>query len=502
MSRPLLVLSALPLALSAAEARAAPIPTASYRVEASAGSWQPLAPADIAKTIEQAALEVLSRPGLMQVKKHDPKKEPTSGAEYTLEIKGRLLDEAETHTVYLSFGSGTKSDLPSFQASDTVSLATRSKGEMLGRVEKSARKAAGQLLEALRPALEQAQRGRDNGSTEILGERGALPYQWGDVEIPTAKLSAGSADLDSKKAEERQASLRLLTSLVLQDDAPARHLLESCALKHPLEEMRVGCLKALAPASRRIAPTQRVVIEALRKDKSSDVQKEASEQMLYFSGVARDEAIQAWLEATAKGNVLGPINQLGDLPNLDVAIHRCMLSCGQRPKYQRGKSSCIPLAAPLSHQRRRAVFWKFIKETNPESPYYLEGAGEGEGSRGTDWQRAVEAVLERAVEWDPELEEILWKRYQREMSSFAIDALADQGAPTERLADRLLEALQTGGPRASVPGLERIAKANPALRLKIREKVAELLHTGSFPKTVRKEQLQRLVDDLGKEKGS
>lgn len=495
-------LGSLALLLLPVSAEAGSIPTASLRVSATVGAWQPLDIADVAKTIEQAALEVLTKPGLLQVERRAGKKAPAGGAEpeldYAIEIKGRILDEAESHTVYLSFAPGRKNDLPSFQASDTVVLSKLDRRKMVERIEASAKKAATELLESLKPALSSAQKPPGAAYVDVLPDKRATPWQWAEPVIETNLGKQGAHDLYSKNSDERGKALRALVSWSLTD-AGAYPQLINCTLKHPDTETRRSCLKALARPSRRNGAVQRVVISAFRRDKAREVKAEAEEQMMYFTGGGRDEAIQAWLESAAACESTGPLKQLGDLPNLDLTIKSCLVACGKKEKYQRSKSSCIELLEPLSFTRRRAVVWRFLDEVNPESPLYLEGAGEREGSIGTDWQRAMESLLDASTRWDPAVEEILWRRYQRFLSSFALDALAGYGAPSERLAGRLLEALQTGGDHRVLWGLKRMSAQSPPIRAMVRDKVAELKATGQYPKTVTKQALEELLRDLEKQ---
>jgi len=465
---------------------APPIPSVTYKVSATVGTWQPLEVADVAKTIGESSLEVLSRPGLMQIEKT-----PGKDTDYLVEVKGRLLDEAETHTIYLSFGPNKKSDLPSFRVSDTVVLSKLDRKAMVARIAESSKKAAAELLALMKPQLE-----RKDGVAppSSLPEAKPPPWKWPDVVIPTGMGKGG--DLFSKSSDTRRAALRSHVSQTRAGDAGSRHALERCALDHPEEEMRLGCLAGLKPASRHVGTTQRVVVDVYRKDKADRVRQEADEQMQYYSGPARDEAIQAWLESAAQGRVSGVVDQLGDVPNLDSVIRSCMVSAGKREKYQRNKSQCLELLDPLSVARRRAILWRFLEETDADSPYYLEGAGEREGSIGTDWQRAAEAILDVSTSWDPGMEEILWRRYQRALSSFALDALAGYGAPSDRLTDRLLEALQTGGDHQVLWGLTRFAKKDPKLAPKIKEQLAMMLQTGSYPKTLNKRSLEEAVKKL------
>ncbi|MFO0722982.1 MAG: hypothetical protein U1E65_04295 [Myxococcota bacterium] len=476
-------------------AEAATIPSATLKVSATVGSWQPLDIADVAKTIEQAALEVLTKPGLLQIERQAGKKEAVT-LDYAIEIRGRILDEAESHTVYLSFSPGKKSDLPSFQASDTVSLQKLEKKAMVQKIEASAKKAASELLESLRPALERGQKPADAPFVDVLPDKRATPWQWPEVVLSDTNQKLGKHDLYSKNADERGAALRVAVSAALANPRQVG-ILEACALKHPDQETRLGCLKGLSRASRRSVAVQRVVISAFRHDKADQIRSEADAQMVFFTGAGREEAIQAWLESASSCQTPGPLAELGDLPNLDLAIKSCLLACGKREKYQRGKSTCIGLLGPLGYSRRKAVLWRSLDEVSPEAPLYLEGAGDAEGRIGTDWQRAVEAILDVSTRWDPALEEILWRRYQRFLSSFALDALAGYGAPSERLAGRLLEALQTsGGSYPLLWGLKRMAAKDPKIRAQVKDKIAEMKATGAYPKSIDKRALEDLLKDL------
>jgi hypothetical protein len=477
---------------------AEPPPRVAYVVDEVPGSWQPLEPSDIAKTIEHAALEVLSKPGLIQLEKASKRGSPEQKGDYLLTIEGRTVDEAETHTVYLTFGPAVRTDIASFRASDTVALSKQARAAMLSAIEGSARKAATQLLELLKPQLEQA-RGGSKVAPKDPSEGKDLPWHWPEVQVPKVSAGRAAAGIYSKNRDERQASLRELTSLALSEASP-RNALEGCVLRHTDQEMRKGCLVALRPLSRRIAPTQRVVIEAFRKDAANEVREEAHEQMLYFTGLARNEAIQAWLESLSKCDRAGPLDELGDIANLDLAIARCLVSCGKKAKYQRSKRLCIESLKPVPQPRRRRLLWRTLTEFDPDSPYYLEGAGASEGSTGTDWQWAAEAVLEDQTKWDPELEEILWKRYQRTLSSSSLDMLADYAPPSQKMVDRMVEVLQTAGAQDALRSLLRMGKESDELRPQIREKLAELLATSNYAKSISKHALEDAVRTLGAEK--
>jgi hypothetical protein len=488
------------LALLGPEAGAAPL-RVTYDVRVVEGSWQPLAPSDLARAVEGAALEVLSRGGQLQLTR-----EPGAGAEspagaYRLVVESHVLSEAQTHTVSLQLGPGTAQDLPSLSASRTVVLGGLARGKMLDAVEASAREAAAALVQAMKAPL--ARLAKDPGGEAPPVDEpftvGAPPWQWAPVRIPKASVGRAARDLYGKNAKKRQAALRVLASEALTSDTP-RHDLERCALEHPEEQLREGCLAALRPLSMRSPPTARVVVEVFRKDDSGRVRREANDQMLYFTGPAKEAAVQAWLEAASVGREYGPLEDLGDLPNLDPAIRQCLEATGREPGLDNQRRfRCIALLEPLPHARRKAILWRFVRELDPDSPYYLKGAGEREGSIGTPWQRSVDALLEGATAWDPKLEEVLWARYQRDLSHAAMTTLSSWGAPSERLAKRLLEMVQTRGEGQALFGLVRIATADARLRPMVKQALLQMMAQGAFSKDIDEHRLKDAVSRLEKE---
>ena len=114
---------------------------------------------------------------------------------------------------------------------------------------------------------------------------------------------------------------------------------------------------------------------------------------------------------------------------------------------------------------------------------------------GTDWQRAVETVLNDARRFEPGLEDILWQRYERFLSSFAFDVLAEEAPPTPSLVERLAQGMQ--GERASraLHGLRRIVKQAPNFKNQIREKIAELQATSGYHKSVSARDLDEFLKE-------
>jgi hypothetical protein len=461
-----------------------------YIVKEERTAWQPIDPDDVEHALGHAALEALTKSGAVKLVPITDKEAKKNPPPYLLRVNGRMLDEAETHTVYLSFEPRAGADIGSLRSSQTMPLGRQAKAVMLDKIEASAKQAASDLWNGLSAAI--ARIGKATPPPPLTGELPALPWKWADVVTPKVASLRAADDLYAKDHGTKKAALRELTSLALSKQGP-RNALEACALKHPDKELRLGCLVALRPVSRDSLPTQRVVTEVFRKDQDSQIVSEASEQMQYFVGLSQEDAIAAWLERASRAEVYGPLAELGDQPNLDLAIAKCFVAAGKRPKYERGKSQCIGMLGPVPYERRFAILWPLITEVNPDSPRFLEGAGQQEGSTGTDWQHTVEALLEDAPRFPAGLEDVLWRRYERTLSSSSLDILASWAEPTETLTKRFLEVVQTGGGRAAVNGLSRFVNEAPALRPQIVEGLSELIATEQFHKSVSKSELETLV---------
>ncbi|MBC7794525.1 MAG: hypothetical protein H7Z43_12545 [Clostridia bacterium] len=466
-----------------------------YIAEEEKTYWEPISRGDVERVIEQTALEVLTRAGLLRLNKVSLKDLPTAKGDYLLRIAGRMVGESETHTIQLGFEARDKAEIGSFRTAGTVTIGKIPLDDMRKRIESSTRIAAEQLVALLKPAFGrvgptvEVDTGTKTGSTDLnpdamLHAPQATQWNWGDITIPEPP-KAEVESLFGKDAKAREGTLRLLMSEALTTPV-RRNGLELCATKHPAEEVRLKCLIALRPSSRRLVPTQQVVIEIFRRDKDSKIVQEASEQMEYFTGMSRSSAIQAWLERTGnEGRTYGPIAGMGDLPNLDTTIARCLASASKPDKsYERSRGGCIELMEPLDLKRRRALIWPYVKEGNKNSKIYLNGAGRNEGSNGTEWQWAFESILKVSCKLDDDLETVLWNRYLRDLSSASIDAIAEYGPADQQTIDRLVQSIQTGGERAGTRGLRRLYSNNPELRPLIKNRIAELDATGNYDKNV------------------
>jgi hypothetical protein len=457
-------------------------------------TWEPIALEDVARVVEQAALEELTRSGALQLTRIEPRAMAALKAGYLLRITGRLLDETHAFTALLGFEGLDQRDLGSLRAADSVALEGLDRPAILRRIDQCTRRAARQLLGALEPALARRQAAL-TPPPDLPAAPPPLPWAWSEVKPPPSSLPS-ARELRHPDSRRRAAALRQLQSAALGQAAP-RQALEECTLVHPDAGVRLACLVALRPLSRRLVPTQRVVIEVVRRDSDQRVLEEASDQLLYVTGVSRAEAVQAWLERTARdGRALGPLARLGDVPNLDLVIRACLWNARDPLEPWLARRSCLELLTPVPYARRLAILWPYLRELDAKSPWYLVGAGEREGSMGTEWQWALDAVADVMPELPPALEEALWQRYRRTLSEAALDVLVGHCSPTQANAGRLVEVVQSAGSRQALHALTRLGSEDPALSGPIREKLAEVLALGTYNKAVSARDLQDALRKL------
>jgi hypothetical protein len=197
---------------------------------------------------------------------------------------------------------------------------------------------------------------------------------------------------------------------------------------------------------------------------------------------------------------MGPWPNSVTSPTWIWVIVKCLLARrkGEARPTEGQHFACIELLEPLTHQRRRAILWPFLKETDKNGPRYLEGAGEREGSTGTPWARAVDALLEDATTWDPELEDILWGRYQRTLSSHSLQVLCDYAVPSKRLLERMLEVVQTAGAHCALRAVEKMGKKEANLGVLAKDRLAEMQAMGNFQKGVSADDLGRVIQAISR----
>jgi hypothetical protein len=374
-------------------------PLVKYATKVMTKSWEPIEIPEVERFLEAEVLQVLTKLGTMRLEKGGFADVQTG--DYSLLINGRFIEEAERFSVYLTFGKGKRTDLPSFHAAHTSdALAKKPRGEMQRSIAAAASSAAKRMVEVLAPQLEAA---RLKADPPVL-EDPELPTDWGTIDIPRveSKDKAIQTLLDVRNPDhERHKALNEIQGHVFDQEA-ARHAVELCLLRDPLPALRSRCAGALKPAARNSAPTQRLILHAMRTDVDEATLASLAEVSTTFVGLSRMETIATWLhliaaEGTpARGvqEMVDLLDEEGDVPNLDFAVAACLQ---QEAIVYGKKSACADLIDNIPHPRRRAVVWRYLDS--------VQVWGQGETNT---FEQVVRSTLEdRKQPPDPALAELM-----------------------------------------------------------------------------------------------
>lgn len=339
-------------------------PEVRYAAKVVTKSWQPLELADIERMIEAKALAPLLAPGTMRLARSSYA--DLTGADYSLTIDGRFIEEAEKFSVYLTFGPGKRSDLPSFHVSDTEALGGLPPAVMQQKIEALSERAGRRLAEVLSPRLQAVR-------LEVAPppiEEPSLPWEWGPIEAPrvTARTKSLEDLLDvSRPDHQRQEALQLVKGQVF-DQPAVRDAVVLCLLRDPLPALRAACGEALVPVARTHVPTQRLILHAMRTDVDDGVLAALTEVSKDFVGLSRKECIETWLELAASdatppasaSRIAQALGEEGDVPNLDLAVAKCL----QQEALAYGKKhACAQwLLRVIPEARRSAVVWRYLEK--------------------------------------------------------------------------------------------------------------------------------------------
>ena len=436
-------------------------PKVRYLSKTESRSWEPIKLDEVNRVVEAAVLGALTPAGMMRLEKAAGFGELVQG-EYTLLIEGRFVEEAESYSLYLTFGPGTEKDLPSFHVFDTAAIGRRERSKMIASIEGTARRAGLRLGEVLNPQLERVRikLGRPNlDNTE-------LPFQWEKLSLP----SVGSPKswiktlLDVREPDhERFGALEKIKSQIF-DQAAARDAAMRCALRDPKPELRAACVRALEPAARTHVPTQRLLLQALREEADETVMGPLLDISKIFVGLSKKETIDTWLELAASSatpaSSASSIGQLlskeGDVPNLDVAVAKCL----RQEALDFGKKyACIQWLLPkIPEERRFGVVYGYLLEAGFE---YGDG------------QLAFDSLLDLAIGRGsqpiaPEYAELLLSIVERPapvwMRRRALFAMERHPAPSPALLERLLRQVESPGLANTVLEISgRIVRRAPEL---------------------------------------
>lgn len=342
------------------------LPEVRYTTTVVTRSWEPIALAEVERMVDEAVKEPLTARGKVRLVSAAPT-ELAAGA-YTLRIAGRFVEEAERLTVYLSFGPGTKGDLPSLVAADTTeALGRKSRAEMERRIRASARRAAAQLADALAPWL-------DATRIEVLSPApgDALPMSWGDIDVPPVRDRSEQVRTLMNPRAENNARAKALDAIAgyVFDQQAARNAVEHCVLRDPTPDIRARCVKALAPKARAHVPTQRILLHALRTDVDEKVLDALVKVSKGFVGLSRLETVATWLHMVASDatptraaeKVARLVAKEKDVPNLEFAVSACLLQ--QAVVYGKRHACAQGLLRRVAPERRAKVAWRYLTEAS------------------------------------------------------------------------------------------------------------------------------------------
>ncbi len=338
-------------------------PNVHYNVAIESKTWQPLDLEDVERILTANVTAELGKDGMLRLTSK-PFAELKNG-DYLLLLQGRFIEEAEKFSVYLTFGPGTKVELPSFHLSATASFGHRSHTEMQKIVEELARDTGARLYALLRPRVTELAAGQVPAPVEAE----ALPWDWGAFEVPALKdpstLLLRLVDV-RRDDHERLNAIREIAPHAF-DQPAARMALERCLLLDPSAEARGRCAQALEPVARIRTETQRLFLYAMRQELDANVLRIENGIAGAFVGLSRKETLETWLElvssdrtpAEAADDIAELLAKEKSVPNLELAVARCL----QQEALKWGKKhACAQWLLPnIPKERRRAVVWRYLE---------------------------------------------------------------------------------------------------------------------------------------------
>jgi hypothetical protein len=488
------------VALVASLATAAP-PTVRYVVKAETKTWQPIALEEVEKIIEAQALTPITKAGEMHLVRSGFA--DLKSGDYTLLVNARYIDEAEKISVYLTFGPGQRTNLPSFNVSGTASLGHRPFGEMQKIIEELTRQAAGRLATVLGPRL--AASVAELALPPVEAEE--LPWEWGNIDIPEVKNPTKlvrDLAIVSNDNYERQNAVRELAAHVT-DQPVVRQVLERCLLFDPSPEVRIRCVQALEPMAHSRVETQRLLLYAMRQELDHQVLAAIAKIAGAFVGLSRKETVATWLELlsseTMPGEAASSVAQLlakeGDVPNLDLAVTKCLNL--ESLAWQKRHACAQWLLPVIPEHRRISVIWR-----------YLQTVAVWDNADNLAWEEVVDHGIGRSSEEvAPEVAELLLSIATRPSAGRArYKALYEarrHPKPTAANVARILPVL--ADQQLTQPGLRTLFEMvdkNPELRpvvlaglKKVRETMPFLVHPSRMNP---EEELDKSIASLQKER--
>jgi hypothetical protein len=489
---------AVPVIALLAALPSSPTPIVRYAARIEVKAWAPIEPEIVRASIESAILSALT--ASLQARLEPSSWSELEGGDYRLELEGRFVDEAESFSVYLTFGSGRSADMPSFFASESGEIGGRSPREMASAIGSLADRAGRRLAALLAPLFESKRLGRVRIPDDADSPSAGGPFPIPDVARPSRAMSDL---LDARKPNWIRAHALEALEPSIFDEPDARDAIVLCVLRDPWEELRARCTYALRGAARTHVPTQRALLGALRSEVDPRVMRALVSLTSSFVGLSRKECLEAWLEAIARtatpASVLEDIAALladeGEVPNLEYALVKCLrrdpaerLTEDGRDHLGWGSRGCLRLLAHnVPPTLRLSIAAAFLERARVFD----------------DWQRSdVAELLQKLLPLmreDRVFRELVLKTAERRSAGrIRADLIraygASEGGPAcERAIDRLVElARDTRLTEAAVNAVEALARTDPRVRPRA---LAALGRLSSDPRLI--PQLQRYDSNTG-----
>jgi len=434
-------------------------PRVRYVVKLGKTAWEPIALPELEPVIEAKTLARLTKGGTMRIEKSGWADLATG--DYALTIEGRFIEDAESFSIYLGFGKGTRDDLPSLHVAETVGLQKANRAEMEKRIQDGTTRAAERMAELLDPRLEAVRLKVPQPLVE-----GELTTTWGPVDIPSpvspGKMMKQLLDV-TEPDHERFAALASVAPQAF-DQPAARDAIIRAVLLDPSSDLRGRAASALAPVARTHVPTQRLILHAMRNELDDNVLGELTALSQTFPGLSRKEALETWLELVSAESTppssASKIAQLlaeeENIPNIDLAVARCL---EQDALMYGKKSACAQwLLKKVPAERRFSVVGRYLANVRVWEQGEINTLGDvfdalkgGKDGLSPEVAAAMFAVAERPSAG----------RARRD----AVQALSDHPAPSAALVERLVPLLfEPSLTSTALRTIEEWVSAKPELR--------------------------------------
>lgn len=467
------------------------VATIRCRTTVSTYSWHPLPLKTIGRLVEGRVLQAITRSGKLTLQPAGARSKPP---DMDLNITARIIEDAGQFSVFLTAVPRRQDKAGSLAAVSTLSIRNKKfKGIQL-QMERAANTAAAKLEALLSPnLLGMARDGLEKVIVPVDPE-GRSSADWAS----SLHLKGGKTTRLGNASALQQFSVRA------QKEAGARMALANCATSGGTKPgLRSRCIDALAQLARRHPSAQRAIVAVLfqpppgrRASRAwSDARRRAFRISTGFTGVALDEAIQAWLHILASDHsdqyhlfggrredymLMETISKYfarrSSVPNLDLALAQC-----SRPAKKKGAppdSYCLKVMKSVPLPRRLALLYRQLSAPVEYSLY----------ERWRGWTGMLQTVIDRNKPLHPAVEHLCKKRVLR--SFWDVDrkeclrALGSQGLSTAKLARflvRVFLSADKGIYFAIRDALRDLMKRKPALCPVLERSLGERVARGAFP---------------------